>query len=429
MTLLAPLFNRGATTLTVRDDIVTSDRMLSAFSGMGGALSLATDYTASYEEIAKKQLWVRIVLNKLAYTIGRLPLKTYERGDGNGRERASDSELAQLLRRPNDSKETGNPAGFKARIAYDLYSYANAIILKGQTRPDKTPEWLQPFSPRGWTIDGDEYVYRHPLTGEEHRYPDWRVIHIIEPGPTTEGFGVSRLEAARLTLAIEYAAQRLGAATFANGARPGGIINVKGGLPSGSADRAAAVERFKSEIMRRLGGPDKAGLPAVLEGDVSWLAMSHNLEDSAVVSHRQLTREEVAALYDIPQPAIGILDEANFASVDILHVMLYQDTMGWPIKLIEDALMHQLIEGVPAFEGQFVEFDMNAVMRGAFLQRMQGYQIAINSRLMTPDEARGFENWPPMAPEQPEARLLQFPLNYSVSPESAGVAAEGPQRV
>lgn len=425
MTLFGSLLRRqpSATTLTVRDDIITSDRLLGAFSGFGGgSVVLDADYTASYEEIARRQLWVRVAVNKLAYAIGRLPLKTYGRTDGNGRERLTDGPLAELLRRPNESKETGHAAGFKARLAYDLFVYGNAIVVKVQRRPDSVPDQLVPMSPRGWSVRDGMYIHTHPSSGEEREYEPWRVIHILEPGPTTSGVGVSRLEAARLTLAIEYAAQRLGVATFQNGARPGGIINVND-LPTDPGARAAVVERFKAEVLARLGGVNRAGLPAVLEGNVSWMALAHNLDDSAVVDHRQLTRGEVMALYDIPQPAAGILDEANFASVDALHLMFYQDGLGWPINLIEDALSQQLIDGVPEFADQFVEFDLNAVMRGAFFQRMQGYQIGINGRIFTPDEVRSWENLPPMADKQPDAGLLQFPLNYSVSPELAGEEA------
>lgn len=431
MTLLKALFpgDEKATTLIPRDDIITSDRLLLGdFGGslhLGGSIDLAGGGIGTYEEIVRRQLWVRVAVNKLAYTIGRLPLKTYQR-DGATRSRVVDSPLAQLLQKPNDSKESGHPSGFKARLAYDLVTFGNALVVKVQTRPDQPPTQLIPFSPRGWSINPDgNYVYRQ-IDGKEREFQSWRIIHLIEPGPTVNGFGVSRLEAARLTLAIEYAAQRLGVATFNNGARPGGVINVKGGLPSNQQDRAAVMQRFKEEIRRRFGGVENAGLPAVLEGDVSWLSMSHNLDDSAVVDHRQLTRMEVAALFDIPQPAIGILDEANFASVDALHLMFYQDSLGWPIKLIEDAFNQQLIAGVPAFADQYVEFDLNAVMRGSFAQRMQGYLVGINGRIFTPDEVRTWENLPPMADQQPDAGLLQFPLNYGTAPTPPGQGQEGP---
>lgn len=412
MTLLAPLFQKAVQVERERD-VVVGDLMP---VGMTGYLTLSRDYTAAYEEIIKRQLWARIAVNKLAYSIGRLPLKAYRRGADGARERVTDTPLAELLRRPNDTKETGNPVGFQARIAYDLYTYANAIIVKVQTRPDAVPVQLLPVSPRYWTIDADgNYVYSGP-EGQRQVYPPWRIIHLIEPGPTVDGFGVSRLEAARLTLAIEYAAQRLGVATFENGARPSSIINLKRSDLS-----KEAIERFKAEVLARFGGVERTGIPAVLEGDIEWHTLTHNLNDAAVVAHRQLTREEVAALFDIPQPAIGILDEANFASVDALHVMFYQDTLGWPIRLIEQGLQAQLIDGVPAFADQFVEFDLNAVMRGAFKQRMEGYRVGIAAGIFTSDEVRAWENLPSMADKQPEAGLLRFPVNYAT-----GTVPDGP---
>lgn len=429
MTLLSGLFERkaagfgtnsGPTTLTPYDDIITSSRILD----MLGAINLTGDYSATYEEIVRCQLWVRVAVNKISHAIGYLPLKTYTKGAQNQRERAPDSALAALLAVPNTTKLTGDPVAFQAQIASDLLTFANAIIVKVQARPDVPPTELRPRTPRGWVVDNNgDYVWKSPFSSQEERFKDWQIIHITEPSPSYKGFGVSRLEAARLTLAIEHAAQKLGASTFQNGARPGGIINVRN-LPTGDKQRRDAVERLKSEVMARFGGSNNAGLPAVLEGETTWHAMTHNLDDSAVVAHRQLTRMEVAALFDIPQPAIGILDEANFASVDALHQMFYQDTLSWWVRLIESAFKSQLIAGVPAFADHYAEFDMDAFMRGSFLQRMQGHQIAINAGFRTSDEARELENDPPMAAKQPEAGMLRFPLNYSVSPAAAGQAEQ-----
>lgn len=417
MTLLGGLFGRDEkamgwgtnslpTTLTPRDDIITSDTLLNLW----GSIALAGDYTATYEEIVRTQLWVRTAVNKLAYTMGSLPLKTFARRDEQV-ERDSDSPLAALIRRPNQTKTTGTTSQLIARMTYDIYTYANAIVVKVQARPDQPPTELRPVSPRGWVVDDNgDYVWKSPRSNREERFKAWQIIHIIEPGPQHNGFGISRLEAARLTLAIEYAAQRLGAATFNNGARPGGIINVKN-LPTEQKAKLAAVERFKSEVQTRFGNPTKAGLPAVLEGDTTWMPMSHNLDDSAVVAHRQLTRMEVASLFDIPQPAIGILDEANFASIDALHLMLYQDTLQWPINLIEDGLAQQLVEGVTDYANQFLEFDLNAVLRGDIGKRATAYNQFLNAGVYTPNELRRLENLPPV--DDFEADRIHVPLSLS----------------
>lgn len=409
-------------------DVIYSDVV--PITDVGGFVRLAPDYSATYEELARRQLWVRIAVNKLSYSIGRLPLKTYSGDTSATRARVRDGSLPALIDSPNGTKDTGTTPGFLARVGYDLMVYANAIILKVQPEPYLPPLELRPFCPRYWSIDSDGYyVYQPSSRDKKQRYEPWRIIHIVEPGPAIGGFGVSRLEAARLTLSIEYAAQRLGESTFNNGARPSSIINIKSGLPTDKISRATAVERFKSEVMMRFGGVSRAGLPAVLEGDIDWQTVSHNLDDSAVVSHRQLTRQEIAALFDIPQPAIGILDEANFASTDALHVIFYQDSLGWPIKLIESAFNAQMVRGVNDWSGQFVEFDLNAVMRGALAERLAAYNTGINAGIYSSDEVRGWENLPPRAATQPEADELRFPMNYAteldaskttVSPNGAG---------
>lgn len=424
MTLVRALLGRdekaAADAITPRErDVVYNDLPL---LGMYGALQLAPDYSASYEEIVRKQLWARIAVNKISYAIGRLPLKVYERDD-QGVRRERDGALSALLDMPNDEKQFGHMPGFLGRVAYDLLVYGNAIIVKAQVAPSAAPLQLLPSCPRHWQLDADgTYIYRRYDQAREKYYKPWQVIHIIEPGPSSDGFGRSRLEAARLTLAIEYAAQRLGEATFNNGAMPKSIITVKG-MTGSSADKQTALTAFMAQVKTRFGGVAKAGLPAVVEGDVDWKTIAHNLDDSAVVAHRQLTRQEIAALYDIPQPAIGILDESNFASIDALHVYFYQDTLAWPVRLIESALNRQLIRGVSEFAGQFVEFDLRAAMRGSHTQRITDYQTGINARIYTPDEVRGWENLPPMAGTQPEANQLQFPLNYGVAPTQAGKAA------
>jgi HK97 family phage portal protein len=410
--LFAPASTKALSDATVprERDVVYSDLALPA---LWGALKLAPDYTASYEEIARKQLWARIAMNKIAYSIARLPLKVYSGVDDPNRERIRTGSLAGLIQRPNDSVATGTTPGLFARITYDLLLYGNAIIVQAMNTRTGEPVMLTPSCPKYWSKRDGDYVY-NPQDGKPTQtFDPARIIHVVEPGPTAGEFGTSRLEAARLTLAIEYAAQRLGESTFNNGARPGGIINVQD-VAGNAKERQDAVDRFKSEVVTRFGGVTKAGLPAVLEGKVSWLGMSHNLDDSAVVAHRQLTREEVAALFDIPQPAIGILDEANFASVDQLHVMFYQDCLAWWVKLIEASLNAQLVRPVNTWSELFVEFDIDAVLRGAYQQRMAGHNTAIMAGIKTRDEVRALENLPPMVDEQPEAGLLSIPLNYGV---------------
>lgn len=104
VTLLRGLFeqeDRGfqptsaPTSLTVRDNIVTSNSH--ALLNMWGSIALAGDYTAFTKRSSGRSSGFRIAVNKIAHAIGYLPLKVYERGEGNRRERTTGSSLAQLF--------------------------------------------------------------------------------------------------------------------------------------------------------------------------------------------------------------------------------------------------------------------------------------------------------------------------------------------
>ncbi len=139
--------------------------------------------------------------------------------------------------------------------------------------------------------------------------------------------------------------------------------------------------------------------------------MSWNLNDSAVVEHRKLTREEVAAAFDVPPPLVGILDRATFSNIDTQSRMFYTDTLGPWLTMIEETTEAQLIAGVPALAGYSLEFDLNEVLKGDITSRFTAYGQGLNSGWVKPNEVRAWENLPPE--DDPDANRLHRPLNLT----------------
>lgn len=383
-----------------------------AWQDSPGGIPLVGGLTASYAAMYERQPWVYIAVNKLARGIARLPLKVYTGGEGDERERDRTSPLARLLARPYPG---GTPFGLKSALVGDLAVYGNAIAIKEGAGPrgDRVPRALYPVCPRGWSIDRDgDYLYRHPETGKETPYRREQILHIAYWRPGTGMMGLSPLEPLRMTLAIEDAAQRLGVATFGNGARPSSVLRTDQDLPR------EKIAELREGVARMYKGIDKAGLPAILTNGLDWKAMAWDMEQAAVVDFRKLTREEVAAAYDIPPVLLGILDRATFSNVEELHLAFYQDTLGPWTTLIEETLYEQLIAPVPEFaaDARFAEFDLNAVLRGAIAQRYDALNKATGGPWMKVNEARRLENLPAAAQE--EAELIRFPLNMSSNPAS-----------
>jgi HK97 family phage portal protein len=368
-------------------------------------------YAASYAAMYQRQPWVYIAVNKLSRGIGRLPLKVYH---GEERERDRDSPLAKLLARPYPG---GTPFGLKSAIVGDLGIYGNAIVIKQGGGGARIPQALYPVSPLGWSIaDDGRYLWRNPKNGQEKAYAPDRLMHFRYWRPGQHDMGLAPLEPLRMTLAIEDAAQRLGVASFQNGARPSGVIRT---------DQSVSKERLaelKGGIHRLFKGVDKTGLPAILTNGLDWKTMSWDMQQAAVVEFRKLTREEVAAVFDIPPVLLGILDRATFSNVEELHLAFYQDTLGPWTTLLEETFYEQLIAPVPEFadDERMVEFDMNEVLKGAIATRYDAINKATGGPWMRVNEARKAENLPKS--DQPEAELIRFPLNMSSDP-AADMAA------
>jgi HK97 family phage portal protein len=367
------------------------------------SLELVGDKRASYERIYLTQIWVHSIVNKLSRGIGRLPLKVYREGD-ESRERVKTGPLAELLDNPWPG---GTPFALKSAIIANMAIFGNAIVVK--VRPDlsRHPTELLPSSFAYWSVvpnaeSGiDWYVFRDGRRTLPFRADE--VMHFKWWGPGSDWLGASPIEALARTLMLEDAAQRMHIASYQNGARPSGVYTVDGPQPE-----EKDLERIRAELFKLHGGVDNAFKVVILGGGAKWSPMSQSLVDAELIGTRKLNREESAAAYDMPPPVVQILDRATFSNIEEQHLMLYMDTMGPWTTVTEETSKVQLIDPEPAFQGHYVEFDLNEVLKGDITKRMNAYDKAT---FMTVNEKRRAENMPRI--DDPRADMAWMPLNMT----------------
>lgn len=112
-----------------------------------GTLPLVGGVAQSYEQMYRGQLWLNVVINKLARRIGRLPLKTSALGTNGERLRQRDGWLAESLARPMPGEP---PFARKQAIAGNSWVYGNAVVVKVRPGPGKPPTELWTSSFRFW---------------------------------------------------------------------------------------------------------------------------------------------------------------------------------------------------------------------------------------------------------------------------------------
>ncbi|KKL89767.1 hypothetical protein LCGC14_1911400 [marine sediment metagenome] len=383
---------------------VTLDNLNLSQDFAGGRVLLVGDKSATYEQIYRSQLWINVMVNKLSRGIGRLPLKSYIAGGEPGeRERVREGPLADLLARPF---EGGSPFDFKSAIIGNLCLYGNAIAVKMRPRPGQPPAELLPPAWGFWTIQPGtnrrvDWYWFNSLGGQRIPFRPEEVIHWKYWAPGRGLEGISPLEPLKDTIKLEDAARRTVISSYEHGARPVGGYSVPGTLKEETA------LRLREQLNETYGGVDNAYKILLMEGGAKWESMSHSLVDSDVIPTMKLTREEAAAVFDIPPPIVGILDRATFSNITEQHLMLYMDTMGPPLTMFEETLQVQLIDQEPQMAGQFVEFELAEVLKGDVQKRYDAYNKA--QWWMTPNEVRARENLPPK--DDLDADSLHTPLN------------------
>lgn len=370
----------------------------------GGAVPLTGHTSATYAELYARQPWVYAVVNKLSHGIGRLPLKAYGTDDKGGRFRLRDAALATVLDAPYDR---GSPTSLKQRIIGDLAIYGNALLYAGRDSEKRPASFLEPLHPDRWWIATDGTYRTRAANGEEVVAQPYNIVHFkfYRPDEGATNWGLSPLEPLRQTLLIEDAAQRLAAADFANGSKP------SGGLFAESPMTQQSIDLLREQWNSLHQGPDSAGKTAVF-GGVKWQPFSRNLNESAAIDHRRLTREEVCGVYDVPPTVVGILDKATFSNITEQGRWLVQHTFTPWTTLIEETIAAQLLRGVDAYAGQYVEFEFGEILRGALAERFTAYNQAINAGIFTQNEIRRLENYPPIT-DDPDADRLHRPGNLT----------------
>lgn len=378
--------------------------------GVGRGLPLVGGEFATYELLYEQQIWVHAVVNRLARGVSRLPWKAFVNPDEpHARERVREGPLAELLARPHPK----GAAYLKQSIVSNVAIHGNCVAVKARERSGKPPKWLIPTSFAYWDVierDGQVWYVYDPRNGTDRRqwYRPQEVVHFMWFATRRGLKAPSPLSAIRQTLAMEDAAQRHIIASFENGARPSGAFTVDGPLKEGAA------ERMKAQLQEIFGGVENAGKIALLEGGAKWQAMAHSLVDSEVVALRQLTREEVAAVYNMPPPSVGILDRATYSNISEQRLMENTDTLQPWTTMIEEALETQLIATEPGMADQYAEFDFGAVLAGDPVKQTQTLVQAVGGPYLTADEARALKNLPPM--NTPESTTLRPPPNASIRP-------------
>lgn len=338
----------------------------------------------------------------LAETMASLPVGLYTRGEHGERVKATDHPLYKVVHsEPNPEMTWFN---FCEALETHLLLWGNAYAQKIKNAKGEVIA-LYPLMPDRMKVDRDEkgqlyYEFQRSdgdasTTSKERkqstiRFKPEQILHI--PGLSFDGLvGYSPIAMAKNTIGMSQACEEYGAKFFKNGASPSGVLKHPGTL--------ADPDKVRESWNRSFAGSANAGKVAVLEEGMDYSPVTLGPEQAQFLQTRQYQIDEIARIFRVPPHLIGDLSRATFSNIEQQSLEFVKYSLDPWLTRWEQAMNRSLLSDEDK-EKYYFKFNVDALLRGDYASRMQGYAIARQNGWMSTNDIRRLEDMDLLSEEE-----------------------------
>jgi HK97 family phage portal protein len=277
----------------------------------------------------------------------------------------------------------GNSYTFKMR------NLAGQVIGLREIHPDRVTVGVAPDGTKRFLVDRIE---REFTTRE--------ILHI--PGLAYDGrVGMNPIQVLAEPLGGIAATDDYASRFFASGTHVGGIISFAEDMTQQEAqDRKHIWDTFHEGLLN-------AHKTGVLTGGAKYERISLDAQSTQLLESRQYGVSEVSRMLRIPPHKLYDLTRATFSNIEHQSIEAVVDSVRpWCTRI------EAFINFDPDLQspGNFVEFNLEGLLRGDTVARADFYKSGITAGWLTPASAARREN----EPAPPEIDYYQRPLNTAV---------------
>jgi HK97 family phage portal protein len=405
------------------------ERIRMAFSPKIYMVSLGSDAPTEVLNYTARTLYqsqdnLQAVVNFLADSIAQLPLKVYRRNGENARIRDRESVTAQLLYKPNRYQTEFE---FIKGMAVEYLVFGCVYVWVIPSTESKSGYEMM-LIPTSW-VEGTEggnsyaadYIRVSMSNGEQVLIPRSEWVRFAMYSAGNPGGYISPISGLRQTLQEQIEASKFRRQLWGSSGRLNAqILRPKDVAPWTPEQRSQFVENFRQSWGS---GGSKAGSIPLLEDGMEIKPFSTSFKEAEWASSVKLSRESVAAAYQINPSLVWHSDTQTYASSKDNARALYAECLGPKLQMIQQRINTFLIPMIGGDENLYCEFDLREKLKGSFEERAAELQKAVGGPWMTRDEARADSNLPPL-PDGIGSEII-IPLNVASGSEG-GEGTEEP---
>ena len=349
------------------------------------------------EHTAMQMTAVYSCVRILAEAVAGLPLHLYKYTASGGKEKALSHPLYFLLHdEPNPEMSS---FVFRETLMTHLLLWGNAyaqIIRNGKGEVIA----LYPLMPNRMSVDRDSsgalyYTYTRysdeapTMNGMTVTLRPSEVLHI--PGLGFDGLvGYSPIAMAKNAIGMAIACEEYGAKFFANGAAPGGVLEHPGTIKDPQKVRDSWNAAYQ--------GSSNSHRVAVLEEGMKYQPIGISPEQAQLLETRKFQINEIARIFRVPPHMVGDLEKSSFSNIEQQSLEFVKYTLDpWVIRW-EQAISRSLLRPDEK-KLYFAKFNVDGLLRGDYVSRMNGYATARQNGWMSANDIRELENLDRIPPE------------------------------
>jgi len=200
----------------------------------------------------------------------------------------------------------------------------------------------------------------------------------------------------RDTIGLGIAATNYGSKFFQNGGVPPFVM-------TGNFTSGAGLNRASNDLQDAVKNANRENrLALTLPAGHEIKTLGVDLEKAQLVELKRFIIEEVARIYSLPPNFLQDLSRSTFSNVEQQDLHLVKHTIRRWVEQAEQEMNLKLFGRKN--NDEYVEFNLDGILRGDFLTRMEGYSKGIQNGILKPNEARRQEN----RPDDPEGDSLMI---------------------
>lgn len=316
----------------------------------------------------------------LSRTMATLPLHAFRR-KGDESERLNGKLETVIHENPNPGMDSFK---FRQYLWQQVFTGGRGLAWIERSSPTQV-EAIWPMNPTKTTVKrvGMKLVYSYD--GKDYPAEDVIDLPFMLKADQTGHYGPINLASKAIQLAL--AMNDYASGFFAGGGVP--PLALVGPMPAG----AEAMKRAQGDIKRAIDGAKKNSEPVFpIPVGYELKPVGFDPAKGQMVDARRFQIEEIARGWQLPPVFLQDLSHGTFSNSEQQDLHLVKHLVAQWAEAFEGELNLKLFGRMNG--NRYVEHSIDGLLRGDFKSRMEGYGVAIQNAIRTPDEVRRLENLP-----------------------------------